>query len=224
MTPEWAVVWATLALVAVTLGLAVYTALLYRATVKLGKGADDAAKKQADIAETQIALEAKQTDLAEKQHGLQRLQFLATHRPRVILREAYAVRDNGQPLKASYVLANTGGSDATIHESKFQLRHEPVTSIRRVPDCNNSMDIPTCTISLGAHLAGDHVSSEVGELWGMPFEIQTGGWAIYFSGHIVYEDANGILRHLAFYRVLNEETGRFVPINDPQLEYGDERP
>jgi hypothetical protein len=223
MTSEWAIVWATVALVVVTLGLAVYTALLYRATVRLGRGADDAAMKQAEIARAQIALEAKQTDLAEKQHGLQRLQFLATHRPRVILREAYGLRDNGHALKASFVLANTGGSDAIIHASKLQLRHEPVTSIRRVPDCTNSMDIATCSMALGSHLSGEFVSPDVGEMWGLPFEIQTGGWGIYFAGHIIYEDVNGMLRHLAFYRKFDEETSRFVPINDPQLEYGDER-
>ena len=53
--PEWSLVWVTLALALVTLGLAVYTFKLYRITVRINKTGEETGRDQADKMERSIA-------------------------------------------------------------------------------------------------------------------------------------------------------------------------
>ena len=148
-----------------------------------------------------------------------REEFASTHRPRIILREAYAVRDSGLPITVCYTLANTGGTSARIVESALDVKFElPSCRLHLGPVSAGKNDIGNIEIKAGAHEAKECI-------------FQNTNWTnalvasyCYFSGHIVYEDTAGILRHAAFYRSYDDTTSRFLPINDPQLEYCDERP
>src|SRR5476651_1270775 len=62
-----------------TLAIAFFTYQLKAATISL----DKSTKRLWRSGKKQIALAGRQTDLAEKQHGLQREEFFATHRPRI---------------------------------------------------------------------------------------------------------------------------------------------
>lgn len=204
-------------------GVGIWQAILVRRQIGLAREEFEFTKKQmteaADLAEKQMLLTGRQADLIEKQKEISRLQFLATHRPRIILREAYALQDAGKPVIVCYTLANTGGTSARIVESALAVTFEPAASLHMGPVSAGKNDVGDIVIEPGAHEAKEFISPNV--TWGNGQVGNAIGWGYFFSGHIVYED-NGILRHLAFFRSYDFTTHRLVPIEDPQLEYCDE--
>ncbi len=67
-----------------TIAIAAFTLTLWRSTEKLWaveKIHADAAMQAADAAHKAALLSGRQADITDKQHGLARLQYLATHRP-----------------------------------------------------------------------------------------------------------------------------------------------
>ena len=63
---EWWLVYLTFALVAVTLGLAIYTAKLYRATVGLGKDAKSTSERQAAEMEKSLTIAKEAAEATQK--------------------------------------------------------------------------------------------------------------------------------------------------------------
>ena len=62
-------------------------------------------KRTSDFTETQNAIISAQTDIQQKQHAIGRLQFLATHRPRLIVRHVTIIDDFlGIPMGSSLMV------------------------------------------------------------------------------------------------------------------------
>ncbi len=89
-------------------------------------------KQASDSAETQNAIIARQTDIQEKQHEVGRLQFLATHRPRLKIRHVNIVAplhignmtlffNHGAEITGGLVVVNVGGSKATIVDTRYRM-------------------------------------------------------------------------------------------------------
>ena len=73
-----------------------------------------------------------QTDIQKKQHAVGRLQFLATHRPRLTVRHVSIQTadhighptiffDHGAPVRGGLAVVNVGGSAATIVETRYRI-------------------------------------------------------------------------------------------------------
>jgi hypothetical protein len=71
------------------------------------------ADKQMGIIEKQLLLAEHQTDLMARQHGLQRTQFFAEYRPRVVLKDVFFTTA-GNFDELTFELANNGGNAAKI--------------------------------------------------------------------------------------------------------------
>ena len=108
---EWWLVYLTGVLATVTAGLAIYTAKLYSATVKLGEEAETTSKRQAT--EMRDSLELSRVSLA-----LAREEFIAAHRPwvsvEVDLASGIEREEHGYTFTLHFTLKNTGESLALI--------------------------------------------------------------------------------------------------------------
>ena len=90
-------------------------------------------KRASDFTETQNAIISAQTDIQQKQHAIGRLQFLATHRPKLIVRhvqiEDFGARfglptewfSHEEEVKGGLVVVNIGGSEATIIDARYRI-------------------------------------------------------------------------------------------------------
>jgi hypothetical protein len=185
-----------------------------------------------------------QSWLLRRQIILARDEFNATHRPRIILREAYTAPDNGHPITVFYTLANTGGTKATIVRSKFAI----FSSIKGGTKRQIQFDGELIGGEIDNVIPANHVI-EAGAFYESACATQKAMWStnwhtvitsdggemvvrslgpnaseLFFYGKVLYRDAGGIVRGMAFYRILDRDSHRFIPIGDPQLEYSDERP
>jgi len=117
-----------------TIILAGFTWKLWSATVELGRDAKATSARQAtqmqrslDLSERQLRIEGAQTDIIEKQHAVGRLQYFATHRPKIRVRNVVIKNPipihasapktlfvKGQPISGQFYIANIGGSEAVI--------------------------------------------------------------------------------------------------------------
>ena len=126
---------ATLALGFITMGLVVVGFLQVRdakESIAAAVKSAAAAEKAANAAESQTAIVANQTDTIQKQHAVGRLEFLATHRPRLRVRHVSVVTaalighptiffSHGAEIKGGLAVVNVGGTKATIIESRYRI-------------------------------------------------------------------------------------------------------
>jgi hypothetical protein len=187
-----------------------------------------AAEKAANAAENEIAIIGSQTDTLIKQHKVARLQFFATHRPKLIVRkirlEAWRDTDG---MSVSYIVANVGRSDAFITEHRTIIgieeertdgrvaRIEPQAAVK-----NTLTSKEKITITPGEH----HEVTAGPTHWKYKEEyaIETGPKRPIFMGHLLYEDAVGNKRRTEFWRSYRRSIGDFTPSPYPDEEYIDE--
>ena len=201
----------------------------------------DLAELQHDLTEKQFLLAGRQCDLAEKQYGLQRLQFLAEHRPRIKIRSVGLSKAPGdwpieeaKPIVGSLVIWNDGASDAVILETQymFLMSHQ---GLPMVPPLDSGqakhliVETPHTLIGHGSLL----VPIEWGRQGPRGAAIRTGSEVLYLFGAIRYHGgdinmADGTMRErwMGFCRryVLPEfmgGDGRFISIDNPDYEYSD---
>jgi hypothetical protein len=194
------------ALARYTLWLTVFTGVLAFATVGLGIAT--------------VGLYAA----GEKQFGLARDEFIATHRPRIVLKDVSYI--NGQIF---YMLANIGATKATIVESwifdELLMNDVPIRPLR----------------SVGHDMLG-RLTFEGGQVWDLLYQPNFSafmrvpdlkrigseerpsliGSEIYFTGAILYEDGAGIRRRSIFRRRWVDDRDGFVRMKDERdHEYAD---
>jgi hypothetical protein len=174
-----------------TVILAISTIALYKVT---GKAAT-AAKQSADAAAAQ---------------------FVATHRPRLIVRRIY-FRDAST---IAYEVANIGGIEATIQGVKAAV----VTGAlpRGNPDVGEPYRLAPTTIHAGSkheftHPFPDEIRFDKG--FGGEEVVWTVKPDILILGNIAYSDRLGISRRTAFCRRYDFKGERFVPTEQPDPDY-----
>lgn len=211
-------------LIGLTAVLALATYRLVVQTRRLVNETTIASKRQA--VETKDALELSQraAAAAEKAAELAQISFLATNRPKIILRDAYCTSvECGDPIEVHYVLANTGESDGTIVGSVLNINKYLSDS------------------GFGAYVLpnADDGTNEIGETILQPGEQRTFSFTsntlkwqsynstrldsqeenigVFFSGHIVYKDARGVVRNMAFHRRHKIGPERFFKVEDKYI-------
>jgi hypothetical protein len=106
-----------------TIVLAAFTYFLWKAT----KQAVGETTEALDVAQRQFLLMGRQTDIIEKQHAIDRLDYLATHRPRLTVHacDYLAVPtgdgDGRASIGASILCFNTGTNRARAVEARGEI-------------------------------------------------------------------------------------------------------
>jgi hypothetical protein len=216
-----------------TIVIAAFTAALWRSTDKLwlaGEEQKAISKNLADIAERQMAIAGEQTDIIAKQHAIGRLQFIATHRPRIIVREVHAPMQYGPgPFFITYTLANVGGTLGTVVNTDVFAEFVMTPAFLEVPRARRPeqfridayqgvKDIPLASgesieIGFPFHdvMTDDERIQPTSDPNGLPF----------FVGRIIYVDESNVRRSTVFRRRYDPATRRFREWGDPELEYAD---
>ena len=208
-------------------------------SVKAAEIAAEAAKSQAGTAETQNAIAATQTDILAKQHEIGRLQFLATHRPRLRIRHVN-VREglhighptlffsHGAEIQGGLAVVNVGGSAATIVDTRYRIFFSKSGLPAAAPydtDFRINLLLPDQILEAGESCATpifDKIVMERPEP-GIDVEMrkfERENWEIFVMGQIRYRDDGGAERFMGFCRRRTSD-GRFVAVNDPDYEYED---
>jgi len=194
-----------------TLLIAIFTFTLWRSTEKLWK----ATKATIDLT---------------------RQEFLAEHRPRLIVRgvsinDVMGVGGARDLLAAEYTIANVGDTAATIIETSDHL-WLPTTD-ENLPPIPDYADPKTVSIKIeaGASFPMKHYgTSELlerfhfagGAAIGPTHNLPVSDPMLWFLGYVQYVDGLGTKRRTGFLRKRDFTTGRFSPIQgEPDYEFRD---
>jgi hypothetical protein len=161
-----------------------------------------------------------------QQTELGRAEFIATQRPKLIVRAVY-IEPNVNGF-IQYSIVNIGGSRATIIESWILAE---IISSRGAPQSllpTGHSDLGRLTFAPGefrdlSYLINDGTVQLMLRLPNNRFdfnESQPGG-DLYFSGALVYEDDVGNRRRSVFRRKWDMGGKGFLRVADPDLEYAD---
>jgi hypothetical protein len=203
-----------------TIAIAAFTFTLKRSTDRLW----EAGEKQFNHAKS-LAFQAfldRATDLKNvgQQIQLARNEFLATHRPKVIVREVYLDGD-----QIWFRLVNVGDTPATIAESSVTA--EIVTSKAGLRPLLSTGKNDLGTVTLAAGELRELSYRPHGDL-GFSFASQMGDRKVsmfigdrYFTGTVIYVDEIGIRRRSVFRRKWQAGERRFVRL-DPEEERDNE--
>lgn len=228
-------------LAALTALLVLFTYRLWKSTEKLwsaGEKQIEVSGKMAEVADRQLAIVGLQTDIQQKQHAVGRLQYFATHRPR--LRVRHVTIKNGEVMKDQtfffdhdakiggyLVVVNGGGSPADIIETRYRIF---ATRTGLPPEAPYDDDYRSDLLIAGQTLeAGESCVCPIADKLNMPFEtemgrtlhqFERGGWSLFVMGQIRYQDQGGAERFMAFCRERKSD-GRFRAVDDPDYEFED---
>lgn len=186
---------------------------------------------------TEMAANAAKTtaDVAKESVTLAREEFIATHRPQIIVRRISIGIVKGVGLsdfpKIEFILANTGQTRATIVELSTTLWiPKPDETLPAMPPYGESQQVEIMLDS-GMSIPLDHfLQTQVEEfsfLLGFsggkgeipPYDTVPG--RMYFFGYVMYKDGLNRPRRTAFCRAFDSTTGGFSAIEHPDYEYQD---
>jgi hypothetical protein len=157
-----------------------------------------------------------------------REEFVAAHRPKVVVRREQ-VRNSDTEPGISYVIANVGESEARNIRANINVRsipaseasrflHESIPTYRSAPweELSKQLDKPTFKSGERAFLffkADDLVPAR----WA---SVVRGDHRLFFFGLIQYEDSTGVTRESAFFRTYQVATSAFEKReDDPDYEH-----
>ncbi len=184
-----------------------------------------AAANQAATVEARLS-----TELAMRTAELTLNEFIATHRPKLIVRRVFTKTLHGQGipdlLGIECIVANTGDSEATIVEINTNLWiPNAQESLPANPPYGDSMSISSPLdggISFPwTHPATSEQTMRYNHLSGFAEEGGDVGTCMYFFGYIMYKDRLNRHRRTAFCRRFDFTTQRFTVVKDPDYEYQD---
>lgn len=213
----------TLALAIITAILAIFTGGLWYVTYRLSRAAKETNDRQAMEMRESLDIARASAEHTKESVDLARKEFISTHRPKIILRDAYCIDNEiDSPIEVHYILVNSGETTARIILSVLELKliygpgfgAETPPSIQ--PDQN---DIGDLSLDPGEEVARTYSGTRC---WrtddGSRFKSNYSYEGVFFCGHIIYEDLNGIKRHTAFWRRYDLDTSRFCFSKDPAFE------
>jgi hypothetical protein len=191
------------------------------------------AERGLDLEEKQFLLAERQCDLAGRQHGLQREQYLAEHRPRIKIRSigitrppAGALFQSDRVVKGSLVIVNVGASEATLRQADYRF----FCKSGGLPMAPPLQQVKQLFESMLPYTMSGHESCLIpiesdGPLGEEAREILVGGPAhLYVMGAVLFSDWNLKERWMGFCQKYtlpqtSAGEGRFVPVENPDYEY-----
>lgn len=188
--------------------------------------ADKRASVAAGLAEKQFGILALQTDHIEKQKEIQRLDFFAEHRSKIVLKNVFFSMP-GSFLEVTYELFNSGGSGARIIDGFFGIDY--VDDERDfIFGGNRAQRLFGEDISVGValpHLRAIAVSEMLAASLEATNARSASTYPIYFYGRVVYIDERGEefspKRMAVFRRRFTSDHMGFERTENPDHEYSD---
>ncbi len=172
--------------------------------------------RMADIAD-------HQRQIARNQTSIQRLQFFATHRPRLIVRGVCLAGEHGlvpdERWKIQIPFTNQGTTDALVRQ--FAARTFLVEDIVNMNVGNEFHVIDTSgmiPIVSGTHAITGILTDTALNVLDIG-KLRQKSLFLMCVGYVQYGDESGGLRVTGFARCLQPNSGRFTPINDPEYEF-----
>lgn len=185
-------------------------------------------------ATNKLADDAKQS--AGKTLTEMRKEFVASHRPKLIVRQislsnSDSVRVSREPLGAQFMVVNTGYTPAIIIRTSARLwLTEPLEDLPAVPPyappIARTISIAPGEAVLIPHTESPETSSEerMKSMWlkiGLGRRQEKANSGLLLLGFVVYRDDNRVSRTTAFLREYRYDVQRFEPITHPDYEYQD---
>lgn len=162
--------------------------------------------------------------------GEMKKEFLASHRPRFIVRNVTMKPQShpslpvepGKPLQIEWVVVNVGATPAAIIEGNATRLIGGKSFEARTPYSPERNHMKGISLTPGEAytfvLTADEIDFQnVGKM----STIRDGEQIIYFFGFLVYIDNIGIKRRTAFCRKYDYRAERFTIVEDPDYEYKD---
>lgn len=171
-------------------------------------------KKQFDTADRQLAISGQQADIQLKQQQIERMQFLATHRPKLRIRRIdHIVLAVGQQITAQIEVANIGASEAIIVQLGASVFFRDPTNPNAAQFSAIPADVTVPPIPAGKVAL---VSIRSGQVTTAPdiaaFQARTN--ELCALGILNYNDPMGVQRSTSFFRIFNHAGNRFVAAPD----------
>lgn len=213
---------------------AIATAAIGYFTLTLKKSTDNLwTESKAQREEARIAAD-RQFEITQKSIDLARQEFVSTHRPRIILREAIigSVLE-GEPITVFFNLANVGETTGEIMRSsvRVEIVARGFEHLMLHDSAEMKYDLGELTLGAGSativKFAGETPKWNKEQFRERSFETTSGprmyrNAMVHFTGQFIYVDEFGIARRTAFRRELNPARQRFYRIPDePDLDYSD---
>jgi len=177
-----------------------------------------------------------------RQTILMNRQFIASNRPKLVVRELQMLPPNENPnVVIRYIVSNSGTTIAEIVESVIEVKRVDSGSVGPLRDAQGSNTIkddlkrpndlaypmPSLTIEPGSYVQYTHTSNIThppdpnqprnGVLVHSAPGIRNN--IVFFRGRIVYIDGNKTRRQMAFCRRYSYDNDTFIPV--PDYEYED---
>ena len=160
-----------------------------------------------------------------------RQEFVANHRPKIILREAIigSVLE-GEKITVMFVLANIGETAGTIVDSRITLEivAENVERLFLHVSVEQHADLGIVPFAAGEQRIFNYPHDDAPPWHAIAFSKQSGPGSgyqtIHLTGQILYRDEFGVPRRTAFRRVLEPKRQRFYRLPhdyEPDLDYAD---
>lgn len=167
---------------------------------------------------------AVQARLTRDSIDLARQEFIATHRPKIILRDAWAIPADGVAVTVMLTFVNQGIAKAWITESAITVEFfERSGALFLSPDPIHRMDLASPNDFVGGQvrnftftsrsLVWDHRMTAT---YYVPDDL-----GVFVMGHVVYIDEANVRRHTAFRRRFDPKTQRFSRREGDELDYAD---
>jgi hypothetical protein len=195
------------------------------------EGAFFDANKEAVTAAATVAIAAftlilwlatsRQARLTAETIALTRDEFLASHRPELVIHSVRLLDPQGlttDPLSVQFGIINAGRSAADITASAVFFDYCPPNMRPYLPELARNDAIPPRRVHVGA---SDTIIAQCDEQRSdrhMEYARMT-GWELFLMGWVVYEDGRKDARTTFFCRQYRRDLGgRFVPGDDPDRE------
>jgi hypothetical protein len=206
-----------------TIFVALFTFSLWRATVALWKVSDlqrTELIRATDISAQQIGISGALADIAIKQKEITRLQYLAEHRPRIIVRNMrMPIGISDVTLKTNFMIYNIGANDAAIisvYALVFVIGSNeliPTTGISYRELSIKERTLP-CSGFESFSTEMDEISFE-----GAFEKLDTGNFQVCCIGMVLYGDGKDARYRMGFARNFDKDTWRFSASEDQDYEY-----
>lgn len=167
----------------------------------------------ARVSRDQAELIRKSIDLTRQSIELATREYVSAHRPQLRVRRPRAHLADGYPVKVSFLVANTGATDARITWIEATIGVRTGDGRTLIPKTET---LELRTIKPGEHCL--YVTSAIDLDYEQAWAIAAAG-RIEFRGAIDYTDENGVERQTGFWRVYDPKTGQFRRPADPDPDY-----
>jgi len=159
---------------------------------------------------------------SKDQFDLAQQEFIASHRPKTIIRNVSNLLRADGTRSIAFSIANVGDTAIKkFHYNADYLMLEQPGKIYSAWQVNRQMGFELDgEIRPGGIFVG-HVHEDLRLTDDELLKMSRGQKVLHIIGFVVHTDGNGVERRTGFFRYLDHQTGRFRKVDDDQYEYQD---